>query len=96
MVSRKKYDREFKDGAVRLVTEQGQAVSKVARDLGIGENMLYRWINQAKDQGSEAFPGSGIKAEDDELARVKEELRITRMERDILKKTIAYFAERPK
>lgn len=96
MASRKKYDREFKDGAVRLVTEQGQAVSKVARDLGIGENMLYRWINQTKDQGSEAFPGSGNKAENDELARVKEELRITRMERDILKKTIAYFAERPK
>jgi transposase len=96
MVSRKKYDLEFKDGAVRLVTEQGQSVAKVARDLGINENMLHRWIKRARDHGSEAFPGSGNKAEDDELARVKEELRITRMERDILKKTIAYFAERPK
>jgi len=96
MVSRKKYDREFKDGAVRLVTEQGLTVPKVARDLGIAENMLYRWVKQANDQGSEAFPGSGNNAESDELARTKEELRIIRMERDILKKTIAYFAERPK
>lgn len=96
MVDRKKYDREFKDGAVRLVTEQGQSGAKVARDLGINENMLYRWVKQSKDQGSAAFPGSGNRVDDDELARVKEELRITRMERDILKKTIAYFAERPK
>ena len=96
-MGRKAYDREFKDGAVRLVIEQGRSVPQVAADLDISEGSLYKWVNAVKGHGSNAFPGSGrLRPDDDEVRKLREELRITRMERDILKKTIAYFADRPK
>lgn len=93
----KRYDREFKLGAVKLVVEEGKRPADVAAALGASEPSIRQWVQAFKrDQGG-AFPGSGkLTPQDDEVRRLKEELRVTRMERDILKKTIAYFAERPK
>jgi len=91
---RKQYNKEFKLEAVRLSLEQGHSVASVARDLGISQNALYKWKQQYQADGKSSFPGHGkLKPEDEELRRLKRELQIVTAERDILKKTIGYFAK---
>ena len=71
-------------------------VAQAARDLGIGENVLGRWVREAASGKSGAFPGRGVmKPEDAELAQLRKELARTKAERDILKKAIAFFAKDP-
>ena len=92
--SRKQYDREFKIGAVKLVTEEGKSVLEVSRGLGVSTHSIYAWLEQFKENPAEAFPGSGnLKASEEELRRLREENRILRMERDLLKKTLPLFME---
>ena len=84
---RKNYTAEFKQEAVRLVTEQGYSMSQAARNLDININMLRRWKHQINEQGQEAFPGKGrLLPEQEELYRLREENKRLRMEREILKK----------
>lgn len=95
--SRRKYDREFKLEAVRLVTDGGRAVPEVARDLGIHENLLYNWRKKYFDDANHAFPGKGhLKPADEELRRLKKDLADVREERDILKKALAIFSKHPR
>jgi transposase-like protein len=62
----------------------------VAQDLGIGSNVVSRWVREAKADKKQAFPGRGqMKPDDAEVARLKRELAKTKAERDILKKTSA-------
>jgi len=90
----RKYSREFKVEAVKMVTEGGHKVSEVSRDLGIHENLIYKWRKLFSDDGDESFPGKGrLKPSDEEFHRLKRELSKARQERDILKKALAYFAE---
>ena len=90
---RKNYTAEFKLEAVRLVTEQGYSMSQAARNLDININMLRRWKHQINEQGQEAFPGKGrLLPEQEELYRLREENKRLRMEREILKKTVTFFA----
>ena len=94
MATRKKYTREFKQDAVRLVTEQGYNPSEAARNLGIDPGMLGRWVKEFQLDESEAFRGNGkLTAEGEELRRLREENRRLKMERDILKKATAFFAK---
>lgn len=87
--TRKKYSQEFKEEAVKLVTEQGYKISEAARNLGIRENMLGRWKKELQDEAS----GSQLtKDEKAELNRLREEVRRLKMEREILKKAAAFFA----
>ena len=90
---RKNYTAEFKQEAVRLVTEQGYSISQAARNLDININMLRRWKKQINEQGQDAFPGKGrLLLEQKELYRLREENKRLRMEREILKKTVTFFA----
>ena len=83
---RKNYTAEFKQEAVRLVTEQGYSMSQAARNLDININMLRRWKHQMNEQGQDAFPGKGrLLPEQEELYRLREENKRLRMEREILK-----------
>jgi transposase len=92
---RKRYDRAFKVEAVRLVREEGRSVASVARDLGIGENLLHRWKQQFVQQGDTAFVGTGnLSPEQAELRRLRRQLADVTEERDILKKAIAVFSDR--
>ena len=94
MTKRRKYSREFKIEAVKMVTEQGLSVSEVSRDLGVHANVLRKWKNQFAEEAEQAFPGNGrLSAEQEELRRLREENRQLRMERDILKKATAFFAK---
>ena|SRR3989339_183984 len=91
---RKTYDKEFKLSAVKMVVEGGMSVSRVSRDLGVNENSLYKWKRTYQEDQQNAFPGKGkMKPEDEDLRKLKRELSIVKMERDILKKAIAFFAK---
>ena len=94
MATRKKYTREFKEDAVRRVTEQGYNHSEAARNPGIDRGMLGRWVKEAQEDESEAFRGNGkCSMEQEELRRLRAENCRLRMEREILKKTTAFFAK---
>ena len=95
--TRRKYSREFKVEAVRLVIEGGQGVAETARELGINANLLGRWKRQLAEDGQEAFPGKGrLKPLEEEVRRLQGEVKRLRQERDFLKKATAYFARESK
>jgi len=97
MERRRKYDRQFKIEAVRLVTEERRRASEVAGDLGIHVNLIYLWKKQLSADGDEAFPGLGkLKSSDAELRRLQRELADVKEERDILKKALAIFSKKPR
>jgi len=94
---RRQFDRAFKLEAVRLVVEESRSVASVARDLGIAENLLYRWKQQFTEQQEEAFVGTGnLTPEQAELRRLQRKLADVTEERDILKKAISVFSNRKK
>ena len=94
---RRQFDRAFKVEAVRLATQGDRPVAAVARDLGIGENLLHRWKQQFTDQLEQAFVGTGnLTPEQAELRRLRRELADVTEERDILKKAISVFSDRKK
>jgi transposase len=93
---RRKYTREFKIEAVRLIETSGKSGQEIEDDLGINKGQVYRWRRQLAEENSSirAFPGTG-NMRDEELVRLKRELAIVREERDILRKAVAIFS-RPK
>ena len=91
--SRRKYTREFKIEAVRLMMEQNRSAKDVEESLGIGRGLLYGWKSQLSAEGALAFPGNGsVNPHEAELRDLRRELSKVRQERDILKKATAYFA----
>jgi len=90
---RRKYTQEFKEEAVKLITEQGYQITEAARNLGVNENMLGRWKRETEGVG-EAPPGlqSGM-AMQSELNHLRKENKRLKMEREILKKAAAFFAK---
>lgn len=92
MGKRRVFTKEFKEEACKLVIEEKQKISETARDLGIGQGMLGQWVKASRHANSNPEA-------DSERQRVKElesECRRLKMERDILKKAIAYFSEVPR
>ena len=87
---KKRFDRDFKVSAVKMVTEGGHKAAEVARSLGIHQNQLYNWKRKFSDQGKKAFPGKGHLTE---LAALRRQLREVEMERDILKKAVGIFSK---
>lgn len=96
MGTRRRFTDEFKREAVRLAGSQGVTLSAVARDLGIDVSVLRRWVEQHKGGKWQMERGKPLKADAvAELERVKRELAKVKMERDILKKALGYFAKDP-
>jgi len=94
---RRKYDREFKVEAVKLVTGGGGGVAEVARNLGIHENLLRTWKRKHREDPSGSFPGKGhVKPQDEELRRLQKENANLKEDREILKKALAIFSKHPK
>jgi transposase len=86
-MQRRKFSREFKLEAVRLVKERGVAVAQAARDLDVHENVLRKWVREFAADKQDAFPGHGqMKAEQQEIQRLRREVAKLKAERDILKK----------
>ena len=84
---RKAYTPEFKLQAVKMITEQKLSVAEVARRLGVTENRLHDWKKAVATKGIDAFPGSGhLTPVEEELRRLRADVKRLEMERDILKK----------
>lgn len=93
MNQRKRYTREFKLEAVRLLEQSDKPIAELARELGIRRNLLYKWRDTLSAKGEASFPGAGRKRDfEEENARLRRELERVKEERDILKKAAAYFA----
>ena len=83
---RRKFSREFKLEAVRLVKDRGVAVAQAARDLDLHENVLRKWVRELSADPQHAFPGHGqMKPEQQEIDRLRKEVAKLKAERDILK-----------
>jgi len=94
--TRKRYDRQFKLDAVRMMTEGRHSVASVARELGVAATQLHRWKREFAEGSAHAFPGKGrIRVENQELEDLRKELARVKEERDILKKAVAVFSKRP-
>ena len=91
---RRKFNREFKVEAVKLVRERGVSVAQAARDLDVHENVLRKWIKEFGADPAHSFPGRGqMKPEQLEIERLRREVNKLKAERDILKKAAAFFAK---
>lgn len=90
-MEKKKYSNEFKEEAVRLAEQDDVSMARVARDLGIRPELLYRWVSQfgRRHDGKPAVTPD----ERDELMLLRRELKRVEMERDILKKAIGIFTK---
>ena len=86
------YDADFREGAVRIVTETGKPVARVARELGVNEGTLGNWVNidrRRRDSGNAAVSES----ERAELVRLRREVVELRMQRDVLKRSVALWVQ---
>ena len=92
METRRKFDEDFKEGAVRLVRETGKPIAQVARELGINEGTLGNWVNVDRRRRES---GNGGLSEDEraELARLRKECAELRMRCDVLKRSVALWVE---
>ena len=90
-MGRQRYTPEFKDEAVRQVTERGHAVAEVAVRLGVSSHSLYKWVRAVRPSKDEERSGELLEAKK-EVLKLRSELRRVEEERDILKKAAAYFA----
>lgn len=90
--TRRSFTREYKIQAVQLVTEKGYSYAEAARQLGITDAQLRNWKKQLEAEGAQAFPGNG-NAIEVEVQRLRDENKRLLLERDILKKAMAFFAK---
>ena len=98
MAKRKKYSKEYKLDAVSLVLEQGYTRIEAAKSLEINATMLGRWVKEHKqsDDG-QAFRGNGkLTPEQQEIKRLKQQVKRLETEREILKKATVFFAAETK
>ena len=88
---RKKYTPEFREQAARLVIETGRPIAHVAAEMNLGEQLLGRWVHQARESAGDT---GGVLDVDEraELERLRKENAELRLDREFLKKAAAFFA----
>jgi transposase len=95
MIKRKKYSKEFKLDAINLVLDQGYTRIEAARRLDINANMLGRWIKEHQgDDDGQAFRGNGkLTPEQEEIRKLKAQVKQLQLEKRILKEATVFFAK---
>jgi transposase len=98
MTTRKKYSKEFKLDAVSLVLDHGYTRREAAKSLDVNEQMLGRWVKEQRDsEDGQAFRGNGkLTPEQEEIKKLKAQVKRLEMEREVLKKATAFFAAETK
>ena len=91
--SRRTFTDEQKSAAVKIVEESGKPISQVAREMGLTESALRKWVKQDKIDSQEGGQSQGTSAEKQELINLRRELKRVEMERDFLKKVATFFAK---
>ena len=93
-IRRRRFDAQFKLDAVRLIQQGNRSVREIACELGVRNELLYRWQRELATDAKNAFPGQGKrKPEQEQLHQLQQELKRVTEERDILKKALAFFAK---
>jgi transposase len=87
---RSNYTKEFKEEALKLVSEQGYSYAEAGRNLGVNPNLLSRWRREVEEDGGDPASTASLQAE---LKRLRKENKRLKMEREILKKAAAFFAK---
>jgi transposase len=94
---RKRYSKEFKLDAVSLVLDQGYSRAEAARSLGLNSNMLGRWVSEHRADGGQSFRGNGkLTPEQEEIRKLRSQVKNLKMEKEILKKATVFFAKETK
>jgi transposase len=97
MTTRKRYPKEFKLDAISLVLEQNYTRAEAAKSLGLNANVLGRWIKEHQNDDGQAFRGNGkLTPEQEEIRKLKSQVKRLEMEKDILKKATVFFAKEMK
>ena len=89
--TRRKYDPEFREGAVRIVRETGKPIAEVARDIGVHPGTLGNWVN--KDRLDRGDKKDTAKVDPDYVRRLERENAELRMERDVLKRSVVLWVK---
>jgi transposase len=94
--TRRQFSAEFKREAAHLAQRPGVSKAQVAKELGVDPGVLRRWVQQFESGAWETVAGATLKSsQTQEVERLRRELNRVKMERDILKKALAYFAKEP-
>jgi transposase len=91
--TRRKFEQDFKEGAVRLVRETGKPIAQVARELGIHDGTLGNWVNAERRRRGEGNNGGLGEDERAELVRLRRENAELRMRCDVLKRSMALWVQ---
>ncbi len=90
---RRKFSAEFKAEAAKVVRDSGKSICEVARNLDLTESSLRNWVKQAEIDAGWGPAGALSTEENEEMRRLRREVKTLKMERDILKKATAFFAK---
>ena len=88
IMARRKFDKQFKNSAVKLILEEGYSVKEVSQELEVHANSLYRWVQEVEEYGESAFPGNGTALADaqNKIKLLEKENRYLQEELELLKK----------
>ena len=88
----RRYGKEFRDEAVRLVIERESSIPEIARDLGVSVWTLRDWVRNHKEKTG-MIPAARPETVEEENRRLRRDNVVLRQERELLKKAAAYFAK---